>query len=63
MNGALARQLFPLLSTKSLRVMPFGSTWWSRKGSIKLGPRIGVSSEPKLSARKWTKPEARSAAR
>jgi hypothetical protein len=29
---------------------------------IKFGPSTGVSSEPKLSARKWTIPEARSAA-
>ncbi len=53
----------PLVSMKSWWVMPLGSTWCSRKAPTKLGPRIGVSADPKLSARKWTNPERKSAAR
>src|ERR687897_315324 len=42
-EGKTRQAVVPLASTKSLPKIPFGSMWCSRKGSVKLGPIIGVS--------------------
>jgi hypothetical protein len=63
MKGRLTRLLLPLVSAKSWRVIALGSTWCSRKPLMKPGPMIGISEDPKLSARKCTNPEIKSAAK
>ena len=62
-TGRLMRQLFPLVSTKSWRVMASGSRWCSRKGRSNAGPTTGRSGDPQVSAAQCTTPDTRSAAR
>src|SRR5882762_8414485 len=61
-GGMQMKQLFPLVSMKSWRVMAFGSTWCSRKGRMSARPTKGRSTDPQVSASQCTMPEVRSAA-